>query len=147
MLNLRLKRLVRTTTSEQYALFNLDEEEPSSNALSTIGKMDVHYTAEGVYGTLLVWDDGIREMDSEVRSQFVYALLDELSQPMGVPHEYVVEFFTPDLEQYEVFHNVGLLDEVDDGNEGSSEYDDDDGQEYVADGGVDGVVESDAPIP
>jgi hypothetical protein len=113
MLNLKLKRLVRTTSSEQYALFNLDQGDASSDALNTIGKMDLHYTAEGVYGTLLVWDDRIRDMDSELRGQFVYGLLDELSQPMGVPHEYVVEFFTPSLDQYEVFHNVGLLD-VDD---------------------------------
>jgi hypothetical protein len=31
-----------------------------------------------------------------------------ISQPMGVPNEYVVEFFAPTLDQYEVFHNVGL---------------------------------------
>ena len=117
MLNLKLKRLVRTTNSEQYALFNLDQDDESSNALNTIGKMDLHYTAEGLYGTLLVWDDRIIAMDSELRGQFVYGLLDELSQPMGVPHEYVVEFFTPSLDQYEVFHNVGLLDEDDEDDE------------------------------
>ncbi len=30
---------------------------------------------------------------------------------MGVPNEYVVEFFAPTLEYYEVFHNVGLAEE------------------------------------
>jgi hypothetical protein len=34
---------------------------------------------------------------------------------MGVPNEYVVEFFAPTLDQYEVFHNVEVegLDEDD----------------------------------
>ena len=30
-------------------------------------------------------------------------------QPMGVPNEYVVEFFCPSLDEYELFHNVGVL--------------------------------------
>jgi hypothetical protein len=31
---------------------------------------------------------------------------------MGVPNEYVVEFFAPNLDEYEVYHNVGAGDEV-----------------------------------
>ena len=30
------------------------------------------------------------------------------TQPMGVPNEYVVEFFAPTLDAYEVFHNVAI---------------------------------------
>lgn len=81
---------------------------------STIGKLDLHYTAEGVYGTLLLWDEETRRLGTEQREEFVYALLDEVSQPMGVPNEYVVEFFAPGLDFYEVFHNVGLVEEEDD---------------------------------
>ena len=78
---------------------------------STIGKLDLHYTAEGVYGTLLLWDELTRQLGAERREEFIYALLDEISQPMGVPTEYVVEFFAPTLDYYEVFHNVGLVEE------------------------------------
>lgn len=111
-MNLKLKRLVRTNSSEQYALYDLDRSFLSNGTPNTIGKLDLHYTAEGVYGSLLVWDDSIREMEADLRGEYIYALLDELSQPMGVPNEYVVEFFSPSLDQYEVFHNVGLVDDV-----------------------------------
>ena len=108
-MNLKLKRLVRTSSSEQYALFDLDQVDAEDQLPLTIGKLDLHYTGEGVYGTILLWDDTTRQMKPAQRQEFVYALLDEISQPMGVPNEYVVEFFAPTLDQYEVFHNVGLV--------------------------------------
>ena len=109
-MNLKLKRLVRTGSSEQYALFDLDQVDAEDQLPLTIGKLDLHYTAEGVYGTILLWDEATRQMKTAQRQEFIYALLDEVSQPMGVPNEYVVEFFAPTLDQYEVFHNVGLGD-------------------------------------
>ena len=112
-MNLKLKRLVRTAGSEQYALFDLDQLDEEDGMPVTIGKLDLHYTAEGVYGTLLLWDDMTRQLGAERREEFIYALLDEVSQPMGVPNEYVVEFFAPTLEHYEVFHNVGLVEDDD----------------------------------
>ncbi len=107
-MNLKLKRLVRTNSSEQYALFDLDQVDAEDQLPLTIGKLDLHYTGEGVYGTILLWDDTTRQLKPTQRQEFIYALLDEISQPMGVPNEYVVEFFAPTLDQYEVFHNVGL---------------------------------------
>lgn len=112
-MNLKLKRLVRTHSSEQYALFDLDQTDANRQPL-TIGKLDLHYTGEGTYGTILLWDDASRRMKAEQRSAFIRALLAELVLPMGVPNEYVVEFFAPDLNGYEVFHN--LDDEDDDGD-------------------------------
>jgi hypothetical protein len=106
--NLKLKRLVRTSSSEQYALFDLDQVDAEDQLPLTIGKLDLHYTGEGVYGTILLWDETTRQLKPAQRQEFIYALLDEISQPMGVPNEYVVEFFAPTLDQYEVFHNVGL---------------------------------------
>ncbi len=106
-MNLKLRRLVRTTSSEQYALFDLDQLDGDEQPL-TIGKVDLHYTGEGVYGTLLLWDESTRQMRPAQRRDFVNALLDEITQPMGVPNEYVVEFFMPMLDHYELFHNVGL---------------------------------------
>ena len=112
-MNLKLKRLVRTNSSEQYALFDLDQVNGDDQPL-TIGKLDLHYTSEGVYGTLLLWDPTTRQLRPAQRRDFVNAILDEITQPMGVPNEYVVEFFMPQLDHYELFHNVGLDEERED---------------------------------
>jgi hypothetical protein len=109
--NLKLKRLVRTPSSEQYALFDLEQVDIDDLPM-TIGKLDLHYTGEGVYGTILLWDDASRRLTSAQRSAFIRALLGEVTQPMGVPNEYVVEFFAPTLDEYEVFHNVGAGEET-----------------------------------
>jgi len=121
-LNLKLKRLVRTTSSEQYALFDLDQVDGNRQPV-TIGKLDLHYTGEGTYGTILLWDDASRKLKPEHRRLFIQALLKELVMPMGVPNEYVVEFFEPDLDGYEVFHN---LDEEEDENDAADDIDDTD---------------------
>jgi hypothetical protein len=105
-LNLKLKRLVRTGSSEQYALFDLEQTDDQGQPL-TIGKLDLHYTEEGTYGTLLLWDEASRRLRPARRNEFVQVLLQEVVQPMGVPNEYVVEFFAPGLDDYEVFHNLG----------------------------------------
>lgn len=110
-MNLKLKRLVRTPSSEQYALFDLEQVDIDDLPM-TIGKLDLHYTGEGVYGTILLWDDASRRLTSAQRSAFIKALLGEVTQPMGVPNEYVVEFFAPTLDEYEVFHNVGAGEET-----------------------------------
>lgn len=113
-MNLKLKRLVRTQSSEQYALFDLDQTNAEQQP-ATIGKVDLHYTGEGVYGTLLLWDAVTRALKAAQRSEFVNALLAEITQPMGVPNEYVVEFFMPGLDEYELFHNVAVDDPVETG--------------------------------
>lgn len=136
-MNLKLKRLVRTTSSEQYALFDLNQIN-ADHQPTTIGKLDMHYTAEGIYGTILLWDDVSRAMDLTQRKELVQILLDEISTPMGVPNEYVFEFFAPTLDEYEVIHNVGL--EVDE------EYVVDDAQDEVFESGNAAPVES-TPAP
>lgn len=108
-MNLKLRRLVRTVSSEQYALYDLEQLDAEQQP-TTIGKLDLHYTAEGLYGTLLLWGEEMRQVRAAKRRAFVRALLDEISQPMGVPNEYVVEFFAPTLDEYEVFHNVAVED-------------------------------------
>ena len=132
-MNLKLKRLVRTTSSEQYALFDLTQLDEQEQPL-TIGKFDLHYTREGIYGTLLLWDETSRQMQAGQRAAFIRALLDEVAQPMGVPNEYVVEFFSPSLDAYELFHNVSIDPEDEDVDEEAmyaatnDETKDDDGQ-------------------
>lgn len=110
-MNLKLKRLVRTASSEQYALFDLDQTDAEEQPL-TIGKLDLHYTGEGVYGTILLWDEASRRLQPARRKAFIQALLQDLVQPMGIPNEYVVEFFAPGLEAYAVFHNLDDLDDL-----------------------------------
>lgn len=105
-----MKRLVRTSSSEQYALFDLDQVDSDQQPM-TIGKLDLHYTGEGAYGTVLLWDEASRQLKPLQRREFIQALLDEVVQPMGVPNEYVIEFFDPRLDNYEVFHNVAIDDE------------------------------------
>ncbi|MCL4833250.1 MAG: hypothetical protein KJZ86_12455 [Caldilineaceae bacterium] len=104
-MNLKLKRLVRTQSSEQYALFDLDQTDANRQPI-TIGKLDLHYTGEGTYGTILLWDSASRKLKASQRRAFIQSLLRELVLPMGVPNEYVVEFFAPQLDEYEVFHNL-----------------------------------------
>ncbi len=104
-MNLKLKRLVRTHSSEQYALFDLTQTDEDDQPL-TIGKLDLHYTGEGTYGTLLLWDLASQQLEADRRRMFVQALLSELVLPMGMPNEFVVEFFAPTLDEYEVFHNL-----------------------------------------
>lgn len=124
-MNLKLKRLVRTHSSEQYALFDLDQIDANRQPL-TIGKLDLHYTGEGTYGTILLWDDASRKLKPEQRRAFIRALLTELVLPMGVPNEYVVEFFAPDLNGYEVFHNLDDEDDEDENDEYEEDNDYDD---------------------
>jgi hypothetical protein len=131
-LNLKLKRLVRTTSSEQYALFDLDQVDGNRQPV-TIGKLDLHYTGEGTYGTILLWDDASRKLKPEHRRLFIQALLKELVMPMGVPNEYVVEFFEPDLDGYEVFHNLDEEEDDIDGVSGDMDADDIDIDDIDAD--------------
>ncbi len=123
-MNLKLKRLVRTTNSEQYALFDLAQLDEEHQPM-TIGKLDLHYTREGVYGTLLLWDETSRDLSSEQRRAFIRILLEEIAQPMGVPNEYVIEFFAPGLEAYELFHNVSIDPDLDEDGLDELESDED----------------------
>ncbi|MEZ4635669.1 MAG: hypothetical protein R2856_12020 [Caldilineaceae bacterium] len=83
-MNLKLKRLVRTQSSEQYALFDLDQIDANRQPL-TIGKLDLHYTGEGTYGTILLWDDASRRLKPEQRRSFIRALLSGSGVANGRP--------------------------------------------------------------
>ena len=104
-MNLKAKRLIRTPYSEQYALFDLNRTDEHYDPLS-VGKLDLHYTQHGIYGTLLfwaevseqyAWDDVLREAE---------LLLAEFQAPMGISGEYAIEIFSPTLKQYEVLSNI-----------------------------------------
>jgi hypothetical protein len=103
-MNLRLRRLVRTPYSEQYALFDLDRTNNDYDPLS-IGKVDLHYTEDGVYGTFLLWRRATADLPSHQVEALVEATLQELCEPMGVPGFFAVECFSPDLESYKLLSN------------------------------------------
>lgn len=105
-MNLKLRRLVRTPSSEQYSLFDPDRTDENYDPLS-IGKLDLHYTPDGIYGTFLLWKHVVDELSPDQFHDLVEATLQELSEPMGLPAYYAVEFFTPDLESYVLHSNEG----------------------------------------
>jgi hypothetical protein len=104
-MNLKAKRLVRTTCSEQYALFDLDRTDENFDPMS-VGKLDVHYTDQGIYGTLLFWEESCERYAQSELTRLAEALLAEFNSPMGVPAEFAVEFFTPSLDRYELLTNI-----------------------------------------
>jgi hypothetical protein len=106
MMNLKLRRLVRTPRSEQYALFDLDQTDDEYNPVS-IGKIDLHYTPDAAYGTFLLWKDPAADLPGDQIHALVRTLLEELCEPAGLPAFYAVEFFAPDLESYALYSNEG----------------------------------------
>lgn len=103
-MNLKLRRLVRTPASEQYAIFDLDRTDDAYDPIS-VGKVDLHYTAEGVYGTFLMWKDVVGDLPGDQLRLLVEVILHEVGEAMGLPSFYAVEFFTPDREGYALHTN------------------------------------------
>jgi len=104
-MDLRLKRLVRTPHSEQYALFDFDRTDENYDPLS-IGKLDLHFTEQGIYGTFLLWKEPARNMALEEARTLVEGVLAEFVTPMGIPGDYAVEFFSPEVASYHLFSNM-----------------------------------------
>jgi len=104
-MNLHKKRLLRTAQSEQYALFDLDRLDENLNPVS-IGKLDLHFTPDGTYGTLLLWKEIVAPLDDRRRELLIDSLLAELSTTMGIHPEYALEVFTPELAEYELYSKM-----------------------------------------
>ena len=103
-MNLKLKRLVRTLSSEQYALFDLDRTDEAFDPLS-IGKLDLHFTEEGTYGTFLLWETAVAGLPTKQLQSLVRMTVEELCGPVGVPNFYAVEHFVADLQTYTLLSN------------------------------------------
>jgi len=108
-MNLSVRRLVRTSHSEQYALFDLDRTDDNYDPLS-MGKLDLHYTEDGVFGTFLLWQAAITDLPGAQIQDLVEATIQEFCESMGVPAFYAVEYFSPDIESYTLYSS-------DEGNE------------------------------
>ncbi len=101
-MNLRLRRLVRTPHSEQFALYDLDAE---GNPVS-VGKVDLHFTPDGLFGTLLLWDERLQAWNEEDLDAFLQGLVEDLIEPRGMPDTYAIEYFAPSLATYRFFTNM-----------------------------------------
>ena len=121
-MNLKLRRLVRTPSSEQYALFDPDRTDDNYDPLS-IGKLDLHYTPDGIYGTFLFWQQVADEFEPDQVRTVVEATLQELSEPMGLPAFYAVEFFSPHLKSYVLYSNESEDSEEEEAGDDSEQQD------------------------
>jgi hypothetical protein len=104
-MNLHRKRLVRTPSSEQYALFDLDRTDANLDPVS-LGKLDLHFTADGTYGTLLLWREAVTDVSPARREILIDTLLSELTSTMGIHADYALELFVPELSSYELHSNI-----------------------------------------
>jgi len=101
----QLKRIVRTLQSEQYALFDIEHLDDDGLPVS-LGKVDLHYTDHGTYGTLLLWQERFASLSDDDLQLFAQGLLDEFSTPMGVSGEYLVECVLAPEDAYALFSNM-----------------------------------------
>jgi len=105
MMKTQWKRIVRTWQSEQYGLFDLDRLDEDYVPCS-LGKVDLHYTDEGTYGTLLLWKETLPDLSDDEMRTFVQEVMDEFSAPMGVPGEFLVECILAAAQDYHVYTNM-----------------------------------------
>jgi len=119
---LQFKRIVRTSESEQYSLFDLDDEDKEGMPAS-VGKIDLHYSADGTYGSLLLWTEYCKDLGEDDLRALVQEVMDEISAPMGVPSEYLIECAFADEQDYKVYTNIPGEVEDDDEDEDESESD------------------------
>ena len=105
-MNVKLQRVVRTSASEEIVIRDLDQTDRDSSP-KTIGKLDVHYTDEGVYGTLLLWPETVDGMSKAALDAFVQdSIIDELTGPIGVAETFNIELYGPDMKRYKLFSNL-----------------------------------------
>ena len=93
-MNLKLRRLVRTPSSEQYALFDMDRMDENLDPTSA-GKLDLHFVNEVVYGSFLLWKEVADQLSASEVKGLVTAVIAEVCEPMGLPAEYAVELGAP----------------------------------------------------
>ena len=108
-MNLHMKRLVRTAQSEQYALVDLDQTDANLDPVS-VGKLDLHFTADGTYGSLLLWKEIVAPLEEKRREILIDSILTELTTTMGISPEYAIEVFIPEVAEYELYSNMGESD-------------------------------------
>ena len=118
-MRLRIKRRIRTATSEQWTLFDAERRD-AQGEMENIGKMDLHYDEDMVYATLLLWNEFVSVVGEDTTRAIVDDLMDEATAPIGVSALYSIDFFTPSLQDYKFYTN-------------DEDFDEDEDEEYSAD--------------
>jgi hypothetical protein len=93
----------------------------------SIGKLDLHYTSDGIYGTFLLWKQALEGLPPGQVHALVEATLQELAEPMGLAAFFAVEYFSPELDSYELYSNETEDEdetETEDGDEAEMENED-----------------------
>ncbi len=104
-MNIKLQRVVRTPASEEMVIRDLDQQD-REGAARTVGKLDLHFAEEGVYGTLLLWPDVLDTMAKDALDGFVDGIISEVTDLVGVSETYNIELYDPDLKRYKVYSNL-----------------------------------------
>ncbi len=105
-MTIRLQRVVRTAASEEIVIRDTDQVDKDGTP-RTIGKLDVHYTEEGVYGTLLLWPEFMETKAKADLDGFIQdSIIDELTAPIGVAETYNIELYGPDMKRYKLYSNL-----------------------------------------
>lgn len=105
-MNIKLQRVVRTTASEEIVIRDLDQMD-SQGVAKTIGKLDIHFTEEGIYGTLLLWPDVVESATRQALDALVLdSIIEELTAPIGVPETYNIELYSADMKRYKLYSNL-----------------------------------------
>jgi hypothetical protein len=112
-MRLKITRRLRTEQSEQWTLYDADRRTADGD-FENVGKMDVHYTDDMAFVTLLLWSEFVDLIGDEVTQSIVTDLLDEVTSPIGVPTSYSLDYFSPSLSQYKFMTNDDLDIEDDD---------------------------------
>jgi len=115
-MRLRIKRRIRTASSEQWTLFDAERRD-AQGEMENIGKMDLHYDEEMVYATLLLWNEFVSVVGEDTTRAIVDDLMDEATAPIGVSALYSIDFFTPSLQEYKFYTNDEDFDEDDEDEE------------------------------
>jgi hypothetical protein len=144
-MNLKLKRVVRTSHSEEIAVFDSDTRDENDDAVS-IGKLEVHYLGDQIVGTLLIWSEFAQGYNAthgpgsdETMDDLIDSILSEIAEPLGVPAEYGIEVYFPSVTNQSFFSNYAHDGQV----EGEEEYEsvaESEGEEYET-----GVGEHEGP--
>lgn len=122
-MRLRIKRKVRTSSSEQWTLFDLDQTDENEGP-QNIGKLDLHYDTDMIYATLLLWSEFTENYQPGTVQAMIDDLLDELTEPIGVPADYSLDYFSPSLEGYKFFTNFEELEDEEDDDEDEEDEED-----------------------
>jgi hypothetical protein len=102
---------VRTPYSEQYALYHPNQLDDEGRPLS-LGKLDLHYTDDGIFGTVLLWRSFAMQHSERAIHDMIRVLMADFAAPMGVPGEYTVEYYVPEDDEYAVISTAVDEDEA-----------------------------------